>query len=84
MTAKICDFGWAVYDPLGMRKSSIGTLLYLSPENILGNGYDCRNDLWAAGILGYELLTGSIPFNIWVESEKSKIVNPSLFSLRMT
>jgi serine/threonine protein kinase len=77
---KICDFGWAVYDPIGMRKSSIGTLLYLSPENILGNGYDFKNDIWAVGILAYELVTGSIPFNIWVEEEKSKIVIVMLFS----
>ena len=29
--AKMCDFGWAVYDPKDHRTSSIGTLLYLSP-----------------------------------------------------
>lgn len=50
---KFCDFGWAVYDPLNFRTSSIGTLLYLSPENVKGDGYDRRNDIWAIGVLTY-------------------------------
>jgi serine/threonine protein kinase len=33
---KMCDFGWAVYDPQDHRTSNIGTLLYLSPENVKG------------------------------------------------
>ena len=51
--AKFCDFGWAVYDPNDFRTSYIGTLLYLSPENIKGQGYDRRNDIWGIGVLTY-------------------------------
>ena len=63
--AKLCDFGWAVYDPQDHRTSSIGTLLYLSPENVKGDGYDRRNDIWGIGILTYEMLIGNVPFNLW-------------------
>ena len=73
--AKVCDFGWAVYDPDDLRTSSIGTLLYLSPENIRGEGYDRRNDIWALGILTYEMLVGTVPFTIWGDDEKHKIVS---------
>lgn len=63
--AKLCDFGWAVHDPSDYRTSYIGTLLYLSPENIKGDGYDRRNDIWAVGVLTYEMLIGNVPFTIW-------------------
>jgi aurora kinase len=42
-----------------------GTPLYFSPEIVKGKSYDQRTDLWAVGIMTYELIVGSIPFRIW-------------------
>ena len=39
-----------------------GTLDYLSPEMIRGQGHDWRIDIWAVGVLLYELLMGKPPF----------------------
>ena len=41
----------------------IGTLQYQAPEVFLCTGYDFAADFWSLGILLYELLTGTIPFN---------------------
>ena len=40
----------------------IGTLEYLSPEQIQGKVYDHRVDMYALGIMIYEMLTGQVPF----------------------
>lgn len=36
--------------------------------------YDQATDVWALGILAYELLVGKIPFNIWCENDLRQIV----------
>lgn len=59
---KLCDFGWAVYAPSSRRKTMCGTLDYLPPEMIHAQNYDHSVDIWAFGILVYELLVGSPPF----------------------
>jgi len=64
---KIADFGWSVHAPSERRKTLCGTLDYLPPEMIDGKGHDHSVDIWAFGILSYEFLTGSPPF----ESEGS-------------
>lgn len=63
---KISDFGWSVHAPSNRRNTYCGTLDYLPPEMIVpcspGGSYDERVDLWALGVLTYELLVGEAPF----------------------
>jgi serine/threonine protein kinase len=48
--------------------------LYSSPELLQGSKYNEKIDLWALGIMAYELRYGKAPFNIKNKSELSKIV----------
>jgi len=59
---KIADFGWAVVDKTQRRESLCGTLDYLAPEIVDGQAYDKSIDIWGLGILLYEFLVGSPPF----------------------
>lgn len=62
---KIADFGLvrAVADAKITSTSVIlGTAAYLSPEQVSTGDADPRSDVYAVGILAYELLTGSTPF----------------------
>ena len=58
--AKLCDFGFAAI--LGERKTLCGTYEYMSPEMIQGKHYDSKVDVWALGILLFELIAGKAPF----------------------
>ena len=63
---KVMDFGIARRQgTLGATKAStsIGSPLYMAPEQILGRSVDCRTDVYALGITLYELLSGRRPFN---------------------
>jgi len=46
------------------RETFCGTPLYVSPELLMGKTYDYKVDIWALGIMVYELLTGKLPFHI--------------------
>lgn len=62
-TVKLTDFGWSIINPLGVkRKTLCGTMDYLSPELITSKEYDHTVDVWALGVLAYELVVGSPPF----------------------
>ena len=63
----LTDFGVArlsegEYASLTTESSVVGTLAYLSPEGFEGAEADPRTDIWAFGVLLYELLTGKLPF----------------------
>jgi len=66
---KISDFGWSVHAPRGRRTTMCGTLDYLPPEMVLGQVHDKSADLWSLGVLAYEFLTGSPPFEAADEHE---------------
>jgi len=64
---KIMDFGIAL-DELARRitwsgeSSTIGTPDYMAPEQIAGGRGDVRSDIYALGIILYEMLTGKLPY----------------------
>ena len=63
---KVVDFGLvreAGQDMLSATRAIQGTPSYLSPEQISGKAIDARADLYAFGVMLYELLTGDVPFH---------------------
>jgi serine/threonine protein kinase len=64
--AKLADFGIArVRDSVQMTKTGaiMGTASYMSPEQARGEKVNHQADLYAAGIVLYEMLTGALPFH---------------------
>ena len=61
---KVVDFGLARALTMGHQTRTgqiIGTVAYLAPEQVTGTGADARTDIYAAGIVLFELLTGTKP-----------------------
>lgn len=77
-TLKVLDFGLARFDlpappqqPAKDETSTLqmeldgrlaGTILYMSPEHVQGRPLDARSDIFALGVVFYEMLTGRLPF----------------------
>ncbi len=63
-TVKVADFGVARIDSLALTQhgSMVGTPSYMSPEQFTGDPVDARADLFAAGVILFEMLTGEKPF----------------------
>lgn len=62
---KVVDFGIARMVDTSKTQTGmmLGTLSYMSPEQIAGKHADQRCDIWALGVVMYELLTYSLPFD---------------------
>jgi serine/threonine protein kinase/formylglycine-generating enzyme required for sulfatase activity len=74
--AKVMDFGLAKRDPVGAASTGgtetvstlshqgdvVGTVSYMSPEQARGEPLDPRSDLFSAGVLLYEMVSGQRPF----------------------
>jgi TolB-like protein/Tfp pilus assembly protein PilF len=63
---KIMDFGLAkLAGAVSLTKtgSTVGTIAYLSPEQLQGEEATEQSDIWSFGVVLYELLTGQLPFH---------------------
>src|SRR5205823_5777412 len=86
MRAKLTDFGVArVHDVARSQATEAGTLVgtpaYMSPEQISGGAVDRRTDVFAAGIILYQFLTGDMPFTgagAWTIAKKIMQDEPAL------
>jgi serine/threonine protein kinase/Flp pilus assembly protein TadD len=62
----VMDFGLArtIEDRDGLTQTGalVGTMDYMSPEQALGKDLDQRSDIFALGLIAYEMLTGAMPF----------------------
>ena len=74
---KLTDFGIARIEHLALTQvaSMIGTPGYMAPEQYVGEGLSQRVDLFAAGVLLWRLLTGSVPFAGPPQTVMYKILN---------
>lgn len=67
--AKLIDFGIARHEKRGQELSLtredhiIGTIPYIAPERLKGRTIDGRSDIFSAGIVLYQLITGQLPFS---------------------
>lgn len=74
-TPKICDLGISTFlsSSSSLAHSTAGTPAYMSPEVIDGTGASFSTDLWSAGVVFYELLTGVLPFGIGCDTPKGQM-----------
>ena len=94
LTVKVADFGICRITEADTRSQGqqtqmgdvLGTPHYMSPEQVLGEKVDARSDLFSAGVVLYQLLTGALPFEgdslISVAFKITKSDPPSIDKLR--
>jgi formylglycine-generating enzyme required for sulfatase activity/predicted Ser/Thr protein kinase len=76
--AKILDFGIAkAQADVKTGGTRAGTFGYMPPEQFLGKRYDRRADVFALGVMAYEMLTGELPF------ERSGAISPQARAKRV-
>ncbi len=70
--AKVLDFGLAKLTDVARTGTGVrlGTVAYMSPEQVRGQAVDHRTDLWSLGVVLHEMLTGHRPFR----GDRSEVV----------
>mmetsp|Transcript_22996 Transcript_22996/g.58542 ORF Transcript_22996/g.58542 Transcript_22996/m.58542 type:complete len:537 (+) Transcript_22996:184-1794(+) len=61
-SAKVCDFGLSRHAFGTMAMTRVGSVQWASPEQLLGEVYGPRVDVWSFGVVTWEVLTGLIPY----------------------
>jgi serine/threonine protein kinase len=67
-SAKVVDFGISklvgllAIEPLTQPSGVVGSLYHMAPEQMRGEAVDARTDLWALGLVLFEMITGTKPF----------------------
>jgi len=74
-TVKLIDFGLAASSRIATGEPISGTPEYLAPERLRGDGPTPRTDIYALGVLLYEMLTGCMPFT----GTTSQVIAAQLF-----
>ena len=64
-TIKVADFGIAALESAQEQRSSqtVGSVHYIAPEQAKGEQPDTRSDIYSLGVVMYEMLTGSMPYD---------------------
>jgi hypothetical protein len=92
LAVTILDFGLAkeaVTDalttgPMTIEGAVMGTLGYMSPEQLLGREVDQRTDIFAVGVMVAEAMTGRRPFHAGAQAESSRAVLNYAYQLPIT
>ena len=67
---KISDFGFAVKSKYGFKdRINVGTPLYMSPESLKKSYYSAKTDIFALGVILYEMVEGKTPWESKHEKE---------------
>ncbi len=70
---KLCDFGWCVSLHQNEKRTTFcGTFEYMAPEIVCEENYDAAVDIWALGILLYEMLHGYSPFRSLEQNDEEE------------
>ena len=90
---KVLDFGIAkIVDGDGMHNmtktgTQIGTVYYMSPEQVQGKRVDARSDIYSLGVTFYQMLTGQNPYNtattefeVYSKIVQEQLPNPQLIN----
>lgn len=70
-TYKLGDFGFATVYTGNISGVSMGTPIYMSPQALTEGKFSLKNDIWAVGIMYYQLLFGHIP---WQANSKEELL----------
>jgi serine/threonine protein kinase len=75
-SVKIADFGFAMKQADCKKYSSynVGSPVYMPPEALNENKYSFKSDIWALGVIFYEMLTGKTPWRAKTEKELARLL----------
>lgn len=80
---KVIDFGAAVFlDPGQLYEDRFGTVYYVAPEIVKGEGYNNKCDIWSMGVILFALLCGEVPFFSQKDKETLQLVMAGSFQFK--